>query len=80
MHSFLSMSLVEATRRKARPLRFKHSQSLESLRHRLNHAKVCSTTHRLGKTTKPFTASERLTTSTFTRAMTLLYYTKGARW
>ena len=54
------MSLMDANRRKASPLRFRHSQSLASLRHRPSHAKVRSTTHSFGKTTKPFAASERL--------------------
>lgn len=36
------------------------SQSLASLRHLLIHAKVRSTTHRLGRTSKPLTVSERL--------------------
>ena len=69
LHSFLSISLMEARRRKASPFRFRHSQSFASLRHRPSQAKGRSTTHRFGKTTKPFAASERLTISTFTRAM-----------
>mgnify|MGYP006870681036 FL=1 len=36
------------------------SQSLASLRHVLIHAKVRSTTQRLGKTSKPFALSDRL--------------------
>ena len=48
-----NMNLTEARRRKASPLRFRHSQSLASLLHLPNHAKVRSTTHRFGKTTKP---------------------------
>jgi hypothetical protein len=37
------------------------SQSLANLRHRLSHAKVRSTTHLRGMTSKPFAVSERLT-------------------
>ncbi len=36
------------------------SQSLASLRHLPSQAKVRSTTHRRGKTSKPFAASDRL--------------------
>ena len=39
------------------------SQSFASLRQRPSHAKVRSTTHRLGMTSKPFAVSERLTIS-----------------
>ncbi len=42
------MRRIEARRRNASPLRFKHSQSFASLLHLPNHAKVRSTTHRLG--------------------------------
>lgn len=69
LHSFRSMSLIDARRRNARPFRFRHSQSLASLRHRPSHAKVRSTTHRLGKTTKPAALSDRLTISTLSLAM-----------
>ncbi len=37
------------------------SQSLANLRQRFSHAKVRSTTHLFGMTSKPFAASERLT-------------------
>lgn len=37
------------------------SQSLANLRQRLSHAKVRSTTHRLGMTSKSSAVSERLT-------------------
>jgi hypothetical protein len=36
------------------------SKSLASRRHRLSHANVLSTTHRRGKTSKPFAVSDRL--------------------
>src|ERR1700686_2503981 len=54
LHSFLNISLMEARRRKASALRLRFSQSLASLRHRPSQAKVRSTTHRLGRTTKAF--------------------------
>ena len=40
------------------------SKSLASLRLRPNHASVRSTTHRLGRSSKPLARSERLTIST----------------
>jgi hypothetical protein len=60
MHSFLSMSRMDAMRRKASAFRLRHSQSLANLRQRPSQEKVRSTTHRLGKTSKPFAVSERL--------------------
>ena len=54
LHSFLNMSLMEARRRKASDLLLRFSQSFASLRHRPSQAKVRSTTHRLGRTTKAF--------------------------
>ena len=72
LHSFRSMRRIEARRRNASPFRFKHSQSFASLLHLPNHAKVRSTTHRLGNMTKPLAASERLTISTLTCFMTFL--------
>ena len=47
------------------------SQSLASRRHRLSQAKVLSTTHRLGRSSKPwhFAVSERLMISSFQRPM-----------
>src|ERR1019366_9851842 len=68
LHSFLSMSLIEARRRNASALRLRFSQSLARRLHRPSHANVRSTTHRFGRTTNPFACSERLTISTFTRA------------
>src|SRR4051812_46895728 len=53
MHSFLNMSLMEARRRNASAFRLRFSQSLASRLQRPSHANVRSTTHRLGKTTKP---------------------------
>ena len=41
--------------------------SLASLRHRPNQAKIRSTTHRLGKTSKPFAVSDRLMICTVQR-------------
>ena len=63
LHSFLSMRRIEAMRRNASAFRLRHSQSLANLRHRPSQEKVRSTTHRLGKTSKPFAVSERLTIS-----------------
>lgn len=54
---------MEAMRRNTSALRLRHSQSLANLRHRPSHEKVRSTTQRLGKTSKPFVLSERLTIS-----------------
>ena len=68
--SFLTMSRIEARRKNASAFPFRHSQSLASLRHLPSHAKVRSTTQRLGTSTKPFAASERLTISTLTLATT----------
>ena len=48
------MSLMDAKRRNASAFRLRFSQSLPSRRHRPSQAKVRSTTHRLGKTAKPF--------------------------
>ena len=46
------MSLIDAQRRTASPLWFSRSQCLARRRHRLSHAMVRSTIHRLGNTTK----------------------------
>ena len=46
------------------PFDLRFSQSLASLRHRPSHAKVRSTTQRLGRISKPLAMSERLTIST----------------
>ena len=54
------MSRMEAMRKTARAFRLRHSQSLANLRHRPSQENVRSTTHRLGKTSKPFVVSERL--------------------
>src|SRR5438552_3228885 len=53
LHSFLNMSLMDARRRNASAFRLRFSQSFASRLHRPSHAKVRSTTHRFGKTTKP---------------------------
>lgn len=63
LQSFLSMERMEASLRKARDLMFNFSQSLASLRHRPSHANVLSTTHRRGRTSKPFAVSDLLTIS-----------------
>ncbi len=68
--SFLNMRRIEAQRRKARALWFRHSQSLANLRQRLSQPMVLSTIQRLGRTTKVLAASERLTISKFTWRMT----------
>ena len=52
--SFLSMRRIEARRRKASAFRVRFSKSLARRRQRLSQAKVRSTTHRRGKTAKPF--------------------------
>ena len=54
LHSFLSMSLIEARRRNASAFRLRFSQSLARRLHRPSHANVRSTTHRFGRTTNPF--------------------------
>ena len=53
LHSFRSMRRMEASRRKARALWLRHSQSLASRRQRPSQAKVRSTIQRLGSATKP---------------------------
>src|SRR4051794_8263388 len=53
LHSFRSMSLIEARRRNASALRLRFSQSLERRLHRPSHANVRSTTHRFGRATNP---------------------------
>src|SRR5260370_40798658 len=55
LQSFRSMNRIEASLRKARALRLRHSQSLASRRQRLSHAMVRSTIQRFGRTTKPLT-------------------------
>ena len=45
------------------------SQSLASRRHRLSQAKVLSTTHHLGRSSKPWAVSERLMISSVQRPM-----------
>ena len=52
--AFLSMRRIEARRRKASAFRVRFSKSLARRRQRLSQAKVRSTTHRRGKTAKPF--------------------------
>ncbi len=54
LHSFRSISLIDARRRNASALRFRLSQSLTSRLHRPSHANVRSTTQRFGRTTNPF--------------------------
>src|SRR5664280_2808774 len=66
MHSFRSMSRIEASLRNARAFQPRHSQSFASRRQRLSHAKVLSTSQRFGKTTNPLAQFERLTISTLT--------------
>src|SRR5262249_29626958 len=63
LQSFRSMRRIEASRRNARALRLRFSQSFASLRQRLSQAKVRSTIQRRGSTTNPFVRSERLTIS-----------------
>ena len=54
LHSFLSMSLIEARRRNASAFRLRFSQSLARRLHRPSHANVRSMTQRFGRTTNPF--------------------------
>ena len=54
----------DASCRNARALRLRLSKSLARRRQRLSHAKVRSTTQRIGRTTKPLAWSERFTIST----------------
>ncbi len=61
----LSMMRIMASRTKAATVLAYRSKSRERRRHRLIQAKVLSTIHRLGKTTKPLAMSLRLTISTF---------------
>src|SRR6266508_5818360 len=61
--SFRSMRRMEARRRNARPLRVRFSKSLAKRRQRLSHAKVRSTTHGFGKTSKPLARSDLFTIS-----------------
>ena len=53
LQSFRSMRRIEARRKKASATRLRFSQTLASLRQRLSHASVRSTSQRLGSTTKP---------------------------
>ena len=69
MHSFRSMSRIEASRRNARALQLRHSQSFANRRQRLSHAKDLSTSQRFGKTANPLAQSERLTIATLTCAI-----------
>src|SRR6266481_4376388 len=64
LQSFLSMRRIEARRKNASAFRLRFSQSLASLRQRFIQALARSTSHRLGKTTKPAPGSDRATIST----------------
>ena len=61
LHSFLSISRIDARRKRATERDDKHSQSLASLRQRPSQAKVRSTFQRLGNTSKPSAVLGRLT-------------------
>ena len=63
LQSFRSIRRMDAHRRNAKALRFKHSQSLASLLHRFSQPMVRSTIQRLGRTTNAFAASDRFTIS-----------------
>ena len=67
--SRLVRSRMLATRIHACAEAIDFSQSLASRRHRLSQAKVLSTTHRLGRSSKPWAVSERLMISSFQRPM-----------
>ena len=64
LQSFRSIRRIDASCRNARALRLRLSKSLARRRQRLSHAKVRSTTQRIGRTTKPLAWSERFTIST----------------
>ena len=64
LHSFRSIRRIDASLMKATAVLFRFSKSLARRRHRLSHAIVRSTTHRRGKTSKPFALSVRLMIST----------------
>jgi len=61
--SFLDIRRIDARRRKARAVLVRFSKSLARRRHLPSHAKVLSTTHLLGMTSKPTAVSDRLTIS-----------------
>lgn len=61
----LSMMRIIARRMKATTVLVYRSKSRANLRLRLIHAKILSTIHRLGRTTKPSALWQRLTISTF---------------
>ena len=63
--SFLDIRRIEARIRKARAVLVRFSKSLARRRHLPSHAKVLSTTHLLGMTSKLIAASDRLTISVF---------------
>jgi len=65
--SFLSISLIEVSLMNAKAVRFRFSKSLANLRQRLSQAKVRSTTHPRGSSSKPWAVSDRLTISTDSR-------------
>jgi hypothetical protein len=71
LQSFLSISRMEARRRKASALWLRFSQSLARRRQRPSQAIVRSTIHRLGRTTKPLARSERRTISVMRPGMML---------
>ena len=60
LQSFRSMRRMEASFKKARPLRLRFSQSLARRRQRLSQAIVRSTIQRLGSRTQPLARSDRL--------------------
>jgi len=62
---FLIIRRIDAKRRKARAVLLWFSKSLARRRHLPSQAKVLSTTHRLGMTSKPTAASDLLTISVF---------------
>ncbi len=68
-HSLLTINLIDAQRRHARPFRLRHSQPLASRRQRVGQAIVLSTTQRL-ESTANLPMPERLMIVTFTCAQT----------
>src|ERR1700676_2449478 len=64
LQSLRSISRMDARRRNASAVRLKFSKSFARSRHRPNQPKLRSTTHRVGRSTKPLAVSDRFTIST----------------
>src|ERR1019366_3139260 len=64
LQSLRSIRRMEAKRRNAIAVRLRFSKSFARRRHRPYQPKLRSTTHRLGRTSKPLAVSDRFTIST----------------